>query len=441
MTAALQRTASEMPNARKIMPINKTITARLYQVLATSTLCLPLAVHADAPTGEQPKLPSPAASAPALPVQGTFTAPVTEERFSRTVAPGIELTTIMRNGGNGPLQLFVTRVNLRPENSDVRWKLRLAPAEYSVLKAATVTAISRKEKAVVAINGGYFAFGGAALGAVKVDNEWVRLPLKNRTAMGIDDNGRVLIDNLQASAKVIFGEAGESGVVGREISLGGSQRFNTVSIGNLNGYAPTDGTTVLSNRFGKTYTLRPDETAFEVENGVVRAKVESGIANVSEKGWTLVAHGAMRLLLSRFSVGQTAAVQVNAPATWNKYSSILGAGPRLLRRGKIETTEASEEFRPDVIARGPRSAIGVDRHGQLWFLVADGRAPEYSVGLTLSELAAEIQKLGAVEAICLDGGGSTAMTINNILVNRPSDGSERRVSNALVVTADETSAQ
>ena len=56
----------------------------------------------------------------------------------------------MRRDANGPLQLFVTRVNLRPENSEVRWKLRLATAEYSVLKATTVTAISKKENAVVA---------------------------------------------------------------------------------------------------------------------------------------------------------------------------------------------------------------------------------------------------------------------------------------------------
>src|SRR5690606_4566926 len=103
----------------------------------------------------------------------------------------------------------------------------------------------------------------------------------------------------------------------------------------------------------------------------------------------------------------------------------------------IETTEVAEDFRPDVLARGPRSAIGYDRAGQIWFLAADGRAPEYSVGLTLTELAAEMQKLGCIEAICLDGGGSTALVINGILVNRPSDGSERRVPNALIVTSEE----
>lgn len=437
MTAPLQTTAREMPSARKIMLINKTMTARLYQVFAASTLCLPLIAQSQPATATKTKSPAAVPTMPPKPVQGTFLAPVTEERFSRTVAPGIELTTITRSGGNGPLQLFVTRVNLHPENSDVRWKLRLASAEYSVLKAATVSAISKKENAVVAINGGYFAFGGAALGAVKVDGEWIRLPLKNRTAMGFDNDGRVLIDNLQTSAKVVFGDAAAAG---GKVDADNRREFNSVSIGNLNGYAPADGTSVINARFGKTYTLRADEMAFEIENGVVRAKVETGTANVREKGWTLIARGAMRVLLARFAVGQSAIVQINSPSNWNKIPTILGAGPRLLRNGKIETTEAAEDFRPDVLARGPRSAVGVDRQGQLWFMAADGRDPEYSVGLTLAELASEMQKLGAVEAICLDGGGSTAMTVNGILVNRPSDGSERRVANALIVTGDKVAA-
>ena len=289
--------------------------------------------------------------------------------------------------------------------------------------------MSKKANAVVAINGGYFAFGGAALGAVKVDGEWVRLPLKNRTAMGIDGNGRVFVDTLQAGAKVVFGDS--------PATLGktnlSQHRFNTVSVGNLNGYAPEDGTSVVTTRFGKTYKLHDDEMAFEIENGLVRAKVETGVANISDKGWTLVARGAMRVLLARFAAGQTATMQISAPANWNKFPTILGAGPRLLRVGKVETTEVAEEFRPDVLARGPRSAFGVDAQGQLWFVAVDGRDAEYSVGLTLPELAEEMKKLGAIEAICLDGGGSTAMTVNSILVNR-------HVANALIVTGDEIAA-
>lgn len=440
-TCALHATASDSPNAKKMIPHKSAIAARLYHVLSLSTLAATLIV-ANTDVKAQSKLPAPAAkSAPkstvklSAQVQRVSPLPDIDEQFSRPVAPGIELTTITRRNARGPLQLFVTRVNLNPENADVRYKLQLATAEYSVLKAATVSAMAKKQNAVVAINGGYFAFGGAALGAVKVENEWLRLPMKNRTAMGFSPEGGVVVAPLDAGARATFG----SRVVAREIADGAiDSLFTNVSIDNLNGFAPENGVTLVTTRFGTVYKLRPDEVALEIDGSVVRARVETGAANVRPNGWTLIARGAARDVIASIAPGQAATWQVQAPTAWQKYSTILGAGPRLLRDGKIETTEVIEEFRPDVVARGPRSAIGIDRSGQLWFVAVDGRAPEYSVGLTLPELALEMQKLGCVEAICLDGGGSTAMVINGILVNRPSDGSERRVPNALIVTSDGT---
>lgn len=84
----------------------------------------------------------------------------------------------------------------------------------------------------------------------------------------------------------------------------------------------------------------------------------------------------------------------------------------------------------------PRTAVGLsqDRH-QLLLLVADGRR-ESVPGLTLPELAALMTELGACTALNLDGGGSSALWVRDRIVNRPSDGFERRVANHLaVVTA------
>lgn len=268
---------------------------------------------------------------------------------------------------------------------------------------------------------------------MKIGGEWLRLPLKNRTAMGFSQDGDVLVEPLQAVARATFGGT----LTAHEVSdAGDAPLFSKIGIDNLNGYAPANGTSLLTTHFGTTYRLKPDEIALEVDGGFVRARVESGDVNVRATGWTLIARGAARDNLTTVAPGQAALWKVLAGDAWRKFDTILGAGPRLLRDGKIETTEAIEEFRPDVLARGPRSAIGVDRAGQLWFLAADGRDPKYSVGLTVPELASEMQKLGCTEAICLDGGGSTALVINGILVNRPSDGIERRVANALVIVSD-----
>ena len=68
--------------------------------------------------------------------------------------------------------------------------------------------------------------------------------------------------------------------------------------------------------------------------------------------------------------------------------------------------------------------------GTVLVLVVDGRSTN-SKGLTLQELATYFLRLGARDAVNLDGGGSSVMVINGEIVNKPSDGWERPVSMAL----------
>jgi exopolysaccharide biosynthesis protein len=68
------------------------------------------------------------------------------------------------------------------------------------------------------------------------------------------------------------------------------------------------------------------------------------------------------------------------------------------------------------------------------FVVVDGRQPKISVGFSIDELAALMAKLGCVEAINLDGGGSSTMVAGGRVVNSPSDAAgERPVSDALLI--------
>ena len=65
-------------------------------------------------------------------------------------------------------------------------------------------------------------------------------------------------------------------------------------------------------------------------------------------------------------------------------------------------------------------------------VVVDGRR-RHSVGLTLLELAQFMLEQGAVEAMNLDGGGSSQMIIGRQIVNEPSDGRERRLGAGIAV--------
>ena len=83
--------------------------------------------------------------------------------------------------------------------------------------------------------------------------------------------------------------------------------------------------------------------------------------------------------------------------------------------------------------RQPRTAVGLDAAGhRVVFLVADGRRPD-AAGMTAWEMVDAFVAEGITEAMNLDGGGSSTLWIDGVVVNRPSDGRERAVANALVV--------
>lgn len=112
---------------------------------------------------------------------------------------------------------------------------------------------------------------------------------------------------------------------------------------------------------------------------------------------------------------------------------VLGAGPSLLTAGKVDVRAVRERMAPDIArGRAPRTAVGVKADGTVLLLVVDGRS-ELSHGMTLTELAAYLQHLGAVQAVNFDGGGSSEMVLDGNILNRPSGGKERPVSVGLGV--------
>src|SRR4051794_35486659 len=82
-------------------------------------------------------------------------------------------------------------------------------------------------------------------------------------------------------------------------------------------------------------------------------------------------------------------------------------------------------------ARNPRTVVGTTGTGQVVILTIDGRQVT-SVGTTMEETAAVVRALGLRDAVNLDGGGSTAMSVRGALVNQPSGTTERPVGDALV---------
>jgi len=130
-----------------------------------------------------------------------------------------------------------------------------------------------------------------------------------------------------------------------------------------------------------------------------------------------------------------APVETEQAGSWKQATSVIGGGPQLIKQGRVEITNAAEKILPSFVGDlHPRTAIARLKSGQILLVTVDGRQPGVSIGMSLTMLADLLIEFGAVEAINLDGGGSTAMVIKNRLVNKPSDATgERPVSDAILV--------
>ena len=152
--------------------------------------------------------------------------------------------------------------------------------------------------------------------------------------------------------------------------------------------------------------------------------------------WVLFAHGSARAWAARRVVGDTiawtlAVLPRSQTTSESRALEATGGFPELLRAGAAVPLPET----PFAQQRHPRSAIGwTANQSALLLVVVDGRQPPYSDGMTLAELTALFRRLGATDALNLDGGGSTTMIVAGKVVNRPSDaGRERPVGNALAL--------
>ena len=131
----------------------------------------------------------------------------------------------------------------------------------------------------------------------------------------------------------------------------------------------------------------------------------------------------------------------------SKYDNILACGPTLIDDGKKISYEwtksASEKMRLRFKShwhRNPRSAIGRDAAGNIYLIVVDGRHQGDAMGMTVEQLTELCSWLGLVDAMNLDGGGSSTLWSSKYgIINYPSDNrqfdheGERRVVNCIVV--------
>ncbi|WP_043635920.1 phosphodiester glycosidase family protein [Nonomuraea candida] len=298
----------------------------------------------------------------------------------------------------------------------------------SVAKRETVSSMAKARKALVGVNGGFFnihtakELRGEPLGASVVGGKLLSEAVPGRSAVVL--KGRTAkITELKTDVTAISqdGERAEVNGINRA-AVADELLLYTEEYG---AKTPTGGTDAVLDANGKVVELRASGGAVAAGTRVLHG---NGVAAdwLNEHAWQ---DWTVRIDTKIVDLRTKRAVKLTPDL------NVVAGGVGLVRNGKVKITAKRDghDSINMILRRHPRTLLGTTKNGSLILATIDGRQPGVTVGANFVEAAQFMRWLGATQAINLDGGGSTAMVVGGKLVNRPSDGAERAVGDALLV--------
>jgi hypothetical protein len=325
----------------------------------------------------------------------------------------------------------------------------------------TTSALSRAAGATVGLNGGYFVLDpksgapGDPAGIGVYDGRLLSEPVNDRPAL-------VLRDDAKRTTISRFSWQGRAELDGRTVRLDGIDRVPDL-IRNCGGDStdqptshPLHDTTctddselvAFTTQFGPTTPSGPGREVVLDSHHVVRA-TQSVRGTRLPPGWTSIqGTGALAEALASTAVGDRVRVTTRVhredggTQSFSRHNTVVNGGPLLVKDGREFITQQRDGFvhpgEPSfaygfVIKRNPRTFAGVDAGGRTLLITVDGRTTD-DLGLSIPEEADVARSLGIVDAINLDGGGSTTMTLGGQVITHPSDPTgERPVGDAILI--------
>ena len=281
----------------------------------------------------------------------------------------------------------------------------------------------------MAVNASFGVLGGSYEGVIKnlhIQNGRVISPPDDYACFGVTKSGEFLMENVKMNLSIK--------VAGKEIHVQGlnQERDNN---GQISFYTPQFGSSTRTN--GGCEVVLSDVAQPLTPKYQSRFTVSdvnnSGNTGIPKDGFVLSARSGSDAakILSNLKFGDQGEITLSfLPEEWNEVVEGIGGNSWLVKHGKIY--KAGHEG-PKANRDDPRTALGYNDK-KLFLIVVDGRQGGYSNGMSYDDVAAAMIELGATEAINLDGGGSSTFIVNGKLINRPSDGRERDVLNAVFIT-------
>jgi exopolysaccharide biosynthesis protein len=324
--------------------------------------------------------------------------------------------------------------------------------------------------AVAAVNGDFFPLTGDPLGAAVWNGNLYSEPYPTRCAMGIESDGHtVLFDTLGFLGELQTLSSDLTKITGIDRYVSSTDLNDIVvftpTFGPKSGIRPGGAEVVLT---GVNLPLSPSKllvgtvTAINTSAAVGSAIPNDGIIlgaapggpaatfltknmHVGEKAEIVCAIAPTASLTNAIELAMAPRDASGLPIqsgtdtdqtayAWSTVSEVIGGGPHLVVDGKVAVDGSAEQFEDAFINQpNPRTGVGVTADGKLLLVTVDGRQT-LSKGMTLPDFANLMLRLGAVNAMNLDGGGSTTMTADGLVVNSiASTGYERPVANSLCV--------
>lgn len=328
------------------------------------------------------------------------------------IEKGVKHVRMIRFYNNRPV-----RINIVELSTDVNSNLMVEPAIASDVLASRskISNIAQRENAIIAINGGYFKpQTGVPLGTLMINKKVYTGPIYDRVAMGIfDDNYEMA--RVKLKAKVIT-------------------NIGDLNIDNINQPRMLSTHTIVYTRdWGETTPISPKYGAqLVVDNGKF-VKLTQERVKIPENGFVII--GPIKRL-EAISAAKRFRLELNINPEWKEVNHIISGGPYLVRHGEVFVDMTAQKL-ASIGGRNPRTAIGYTKNKHLIMLTADGREGA-SVGLTLMELAQLMKEFGCVDAMNLDGGGSTVMYVQGKVVNKPVEQGGIPLSHTLMVSLKES---
>ena len=343
-----------------------------------------------------------------------------QQTHREVVAGGIVYENRLQTTDAGLISVSALFVDIHNPYVELR---AIAPEEYGA--RASTRAIVLESGAMAGINADFFDMGlnpSTPLGDVVVDGQIISMEANRpgHSTFFINEQGRAFIEYI--APELIFLNNGE-----RNMQVQAMNKFLRDFSAVYFDRSAIENTAELDARF-------PHLWKYVVQNGVI-TYIGTSTVDVPENGFIIVAAARYaQYFTESVRVGHRAEFRVEARFDYNAMQQAIGGAGKILLNG--EYTNCG--FVPSPNARHPRSAVGISQDGQRVILATvDGRGA--SIGATHAEMAQIMRNLGAYHAMHFDGGGSSTLVAEThfsdgvTLRNRPSEGTQRGVVNALGV--------